>query len=78
VLGANEVQITECNAKAIRAWTLLANGMGGIDWQGFERIAEHLCIDDDEWLIESLHAIRCHRPDDPPPDTTEPDAPTLS
>jgi hypothetical protein len=62
VLGAEPQPLTLDNALAIRAWNMLANGMGGIDWQGFDRIARHLCIEDDEWLIESLYAIRTHRP----------------
>lgn len=62
VLGPKSEPLQARNASAIRAWNLLSNGMGGIDWQGFERIAAHLCITDEEWLIESLHAIKSHRP----------------
>lgn len=63
MLGAHIEPLQERNARAIRAWNLLANGMGGIDWNGFDRIVEHLSIDDEEWLVESLYAIRFHKPD---------------
>lgn len=62
VLGPESEPLSERNHFALRAWALLSNGMGGIDWQGFERVAAHLCITDEEWLIESLCAIKTHRP----------------
>lgn len=62
VLGPEAAPLSERNHFALRAWTLLSNGMGGLDWQGFERVAAHLCITDEEWLIESLYAIKTHRP----------------
>lgn len=74
MLDPSAEPVSERNVLAIRAWNLLSNGMGGLDWQGFDRIVRHLSIDDEEWLIESLNAIRSHRPSEGPqfPKSDEP------
>lgn len=46
---------------ALRAWNLLANGMGGIDWAGLPLVAALLGIDDAEDLIHRLGVIKNHR-----------------
>jgi hypothetical protein len=47
---------------AIRAWRLLANGMGGIDWAGLPIVVEMLGIHDPESLIARLQVIRAYKP----------------
>ena len=47
---------------AIRAWRLLANGMGGIDWAGLPIVIEMLGIHDPESLIARMQVIRSYKP----------------
>ena len=49
---------------ALRAWRLLSNGMGGLDWAGLPIVAASLGIDDPQKLIDRLLVIRSYRPDD--------------
>lgn len=42
----------------------LANGMGGIDWAGFEWWVQKLGVEDVEGLMERLMVIRLHSPPD--------------
>ena len=46
---------------AIRAWALLANGMGAIDWAGLAVVVELLGITDVEQLIGRLQTIKTYR-----------------
>jgi hypothetical protein len=46
---------------AIRAWNLLSNGMGGVDWAGLPYVVALLGIDDIETLINRLGVIKTHR-----------------
>lgn len=48
---------------AIKAWNLLTNGMGGIDWSGLPYVCALLGIEDVEQLIERLLVIKTHKPD---------------
>ena len=52
---------------AIRAWNLLSNGHGGLDWAGLPVVCEHLGIDDPTSLIDRLQVIKTHRPDSAQP-----------
>lgn len=49
---------------AIRAWRMLANGMGGLDWAGLPFVVELLGIDDVEAFVHQLMTIKAWRPDD--------------
>ena len=52
----------ECDSQAIRAWNLLANGMGGLDWSGLPYACAHLGITDIDGLITRLQIIKGHKP----------------
>lgn len=54
---------TPDEAAAIRAWNLLCNGMGGIDWAGFHLVATTLGVTDIEGLIDRLAVIKRHQPE---------------
>jgi hypothetical protein len=45
----------------MRAWRLLATGMGGWDWQGLPVVVELLGVTDIEALIERLQTIKTYR-----------------
>jgi hypothetical protein len=47
---------------ALRAWRMLANGMGGIDWAGLPIVADMLGITDPQALIEHLTLIKAYKP----------------
>lgn len=47
---------------AIKAWNLLQNGMGGIDYAGLPIVCALLGIDDVALLMERLLVIRQHDP----------------
>ena len=49
---------------AVRAWRLLSNGMGGIDWAGLPVVTEMLGIEDVQELIGRLLVIRSYKPED--------------
>lgn len=49
---------------AIRAWNLLADGNGGVHWQGLELVAGWLGITDLEGLMTRLEIIKGHRPNE--------------
>jgi hypothetical protein len=57
VLGQRD-PLTAENGAAIKAYNLLSNGMGGIDWAGLDVVVEMLGIEDVEALIEALLSIR--------------------
>lgn len=46
---------------AIKAWNLLANGMGGLDYAGLPLVAAHLGIDDPDMLLTRFLAIKTHK-----------------
>ena len=46
----------------IRAWNLLANGMGAIDWSGLETVMALLELDDPDRLVQGLQIIKSHKP----------------
>jgi len=50
--------LSDENAAAIKAWNLLSNGMGGIDWAGLGFVAELLGVSDLEALADALLCIR--------------------
>jgi len=47
---------------ALAVYRLLANGSGGIDWQGLPLVTGWLGVSDVEGLMQRLVAIRLHRP----------------
>lgn len=46
----------------MRAFNMLANGMGGIDWAGLEFVAAYLGVVDLDMLTERLMTIKFHKP----------------
>lgn len=50
----------------MRAWRMLANGMGGLDWAGLPFVVELLGIDDVEAFVHQLMTIKAWRPDENP------------
>lgn len=59
--------------EAIRAWNLLHNGMGGIDWSGLPYVVAHLGVHDASGLIDRLLIIKAHKP----PEANTPNERTL-
>jgi hypothetical protein len=49
---------------AIRAWRLLSNGMGGMDWAGLPLVCEMLGVTDAEALICRMQVIRNYKPNE--------------
>ena len=47
---------------AIECWNFLSNGMGGVDWSGFDLFCAYRGVDDIEGLIDRLIVIRSHDP----------------
>lgn len=56
---------THGDIAASRAYALLANGMGGLDWAGLPLVAEMLGVTDIEMFVHRLSVIKLHRPDVP-------------
>ncbi|MCB1901794.1 MAG: hypothetical protein KDH16_21065 [Rhodocyclaceae bacterium] len=54
---------THQTTEAITVYSMLSNGMGGIDWAGFPIVAALLEIDDIDGLVRRLHIIKTHKPD---------------
>ena len=54
--------MTADQAIALQAFTLLKNGMGGLDWAGLPFVVEHLGVQDVPALIEALHTIKTYSP----------------
>lgn len=46
----------------VKAWNLLSNGMGGIDYAGLPYVTALLGIEDVEALLSALLVIRMHDP----------------
>ncbi|MBY0467604.1 MAG: hypothetical protein K2Q07_01355 [Burkholderiaceae bacterium] len=68
--GEDPPRTTPADNLAIRAWNLLRNGHGGMDWSGLPMVCAHLGIEDIEGLLDRLEVIRNHKP---PEDTAEPE-----
>ena len=47
---------------ASRAYALLSNGMGGLDWTSATLVAEMLGVTDFEMFLHRLTVIKLHRP----------------
>ena len=47
---------------ALQAFTLLKNGMGGLDWAGLPFVVAHLGVQDVPALIDALHTIKTYSP----------------
>lgn len=47
---------------AIKVFSALHNGVGGIDWAGLDLMVDVLGIDDVEDLVHRLRVIKNHRP----------------
>ena len=60
--GEDPPTVTPADNAAIRAWCLLSNGHGGIDWAGLPMVCEHIGIDDIEGLMDRLEVIRSRKP----------------
>lgn len=54
--------MTADQAIALQAFTLLKNGMGGLDWAGLPFVVAHLGVQDVPALIEALHTIKTYSP----------------
>ena len=54
--------MTADQAIALQAFTLLKNGMGGLDWAGLPYVVAHLGVQDVPALIEALHTIKTSSP----------------
>lgn len=54
--------MTADQAIALQAFTLLKNGMGGVDWAGLPFVVEHLGVQDVPALIDALHTIKTYSP----------------
>lgn len=54
--------MTADQAIALQAFTLLKNGMGGLDWAGLPYVVAHLGVQDVPALIEALHTIKTYSP----------------
>ena len=48
--------------EAIRAWNLLGNGSGGIDWAGMPLVCELLGVEDLESFMLRIEIIKNHTP----------------
>ena len=47
---------------AFRAYSLLSNGMGGLDWAGLPLVCEWLGVTDVDGLLHRLAVIKAHKP----------------
>jgi hypothetical protein len=59
--GETLPEATAADVIASRAYGLLSNGMGGIDWAGLPIVAEVLHVNDVEDLIHRLGVIKTHK-----------------
>ena len=66
--GETPPEQTHEDGIAFRAWRLLANGMGGIDWAGLPVVCALLGVRDVEGLLYRIEVIQAHQPpeDDQP------------
>ena len=55
----------------MRAYNLLANGMGGVEWAGLPVVVGLLGIDDVEGLLHRIEVIRNHKPPESPQATED-------
>lgn len=49
----------------MRIFNMLGNGMGGIDWNGFDLMVAKFGIEDPDGLIERLYVIKGYEPPKP-------------
>ena len=61
--GEAQPRASDGDELAIRAYNLLSNGMGGIDWAGLDVVAACLGISDIEGLVHRLSVIKAYSPD---------------
>lgn len=61
-MGEDPPQKDPLHNLAIKAWNLLGNGMGGVDWAGFPYVVELLGVQDPEQLMGHLLHIKAYRP----------------
>jgi hypothetical protein len=52
---------------AFRAYSLLANGMGGIDWSGLPVVCAWLGVQDIDGLLHRIAVIKAHKPPEDKP-----------
>jgi hypothetical protein len=66
--GEGAPEQTPDDGIAFRAYRLLANGMGGIDWSGLPLVCAWLGVRDVEAFLHRLEVIQAHKPpeDDSP------------
>lgn len=64
--GEEPPQHGDAERIAIRAFNLMANGMGGIDWSGLQMVVEYLGVTDIDDLVHRLEVIRTHKPPESP------------
>jgi hypothetical protein len=53
---------TEADDHAIKAWNILANGSGGLDFSGLPYVVARFGIKDVAGLIDRLEVIKNHKP----------------
>jgi hypothetical protein len=46
----------------MRVFSLLSNGMGGLDWSGLPLACDWLGIEDIDGLLYRLHTMKTHTP----------------
>ena len=61
-MGEEPPEIAPLQHLHVRAFELLRNGMGGIDWAGLPYVVEHLGLDDVPALIDAVHTITTFTP----------------
>ena len=60
--GEDQPTASPDDAVAFRAYSLLSNGMGGIDWAGLPLVCEWLGVSDVDGLLHRLSVIKAHKP----------------
>mgnify|MGYP006921413407 CR=1 FL=1 len=61
--GAEPPEMGDGDRVANQIFNALANGSGGLDWQGLEFMAAYFGAHDIEALVHRLLIIKGHRPD---------------
>jgi hypothetical protein len=60
--GEKPPERSEEEDQAIRAWNLMANGSGGIDWSALPIAVAMFGIEDQAALVQRLLVIKTHSP----------------